>query len=125
MVGRVTGASHDIADKCAQDIPIAPKGDPLSHRIRRGKPWRKNKRRNSRCVGPTAWVRNSTIAKPYRLYKSRTVKGSTRVPSPVRYHPLKSTVHTSWQPLETRTARRLICGPARRLRLPRLRPQRL
>src|SRR6185295_18982383 len=105
--------------------PPTPNGDPLSHRIRSGTPCKTKSLLIARRVTLMLCVRNSSALSPYRLYKSRTVRGSTRVPPAVQYHPLKSTVHTSWQCPASLTGPRNNTGPLRRRFRPRLNPHRL
>src|ERR1700732_5199609 len=99
------------------------KGEPLSLRIACGKPCRSKNR--SKLVR-TVWLRGSAsdrTSNTERLYSSRTVKGSQRLPH-LLHHPLKSTVHNSLaaparRPLHKRPAsvdrrlRRFCVKPAR------------
>src|SRR6266581_3986824 len=64
-------------------------------------------------TGFQRWLLNNRTTKPYRLNRSRTVNGSTRCPSPVRNHPLKSIVHTSLGLLGWVSAARSIYRPLR------------
>src|ERR1700722_441376 len=87
--------THQALKRVSPNAPVEPKGEPLSTRITRGKPFfRKRSLQASRLSRTFCWL-NKSITKAYRLAKSRIVSGSTRVPSPVRNHPLKSKVHTS------------------------------
>src|SRR4029450_1729261 len=85
-----------------------------SERSRSGRP---NSRKAASSTGHTCtaslfastWQRSR-----YRLCASDSVRGSQRVPSPVRNQPLKSIAHTSLAPAQA--ANGAVAGGGRRLR---------
>ena len=93
--GSMPSLSHQADSRVRPPAPVEPNGAPLSQRIARGSPWRRNARTNTACDGS---IRGATIRTSIRnrLWPSLIVRGSIRQLSPVRNQPLKSTAHSSF-----------------------------